>query len=34
MKATQAADDVLARACELGLADADFASVARVIRDR
>lgn len=34
MKATQAADEVLARACELGLADADFASVARVIRDR
>jgi 3-hydroxyisobutyrate dehydrogenase-like beta-hydroxyacid dehydrogenase len=34
MKATQAADDVLARACDLGLGDADFASVARVIRDR
>ena len=34
MKATQAADDVLARACELGLEDADFASVARVIRGR
>ncbi len=34
MKATQAADEVLARACELGLEDADFASVARVIRDR
>ncbi len=34
MKATQAADDVLARACDLGLGDADFASVARVIRER
>ena len=34
MKATQAADDVLARACNLGLGDADFASVARVIRER
>ena len=34
MKATEAADDVLARACDLGLGDADFSSVARVIRDR
>ncbi len=34
MAATRAADEVLARAAEQGLADADFASVASVIRER
>ena len=34
MAATRAADDVLARAAEQGLEDADFASVASVIRKR
>ncbi len=34
MRATRAADDVLARAAEQGLADADFARVASVIRER
>ena len=34
MAATRAADEVLARAAEQGLADADFASVASVIRKR
>ncbi len=33
MRATRAADEMLARACEDELQDADFASVARVIRE-
>ena len=34
MRATRAADEMLARACEAELEDADFASVAQVIRER
>ena len=34
MRATRAADEMLARACEVELEDADFASVARVIREQ
>ena len=34
MRATRAADEMLERACEVELEDADFASVAQVIREQ